>query len=100
MPCDGRFYESLPRSELLRPDPSRYPAWSTALANTPATECPNADRAAYREAVWLPHQLLLGTTADVDDIVDAVLKVQRGAAGLAGLESAEVERLRLARSAR
>ncbi len=100
VPCDGRFYESLPRSELLRPDPSRYPAWSTALANTPATECPNADRAAYREAVWLPHQLLLGTTADVDDIVDAVLKVQRGAAGLAGLESAEVERLRLARSAR
>ena len=100
VPADGRFYESLPKSELLRPDPARYPAWSTALTNTPATDCPNAERAAYREAVWLPHQLLLGTTTEVDDIVEAVLKVQRGAAGLAGLKSAEVERLRLARSAR
>ena len=100
VPADGRFYESLPASELLRPDPARYPAWSAALANTPATDCPNAERAAYREAVWLPHQLLLGTTTEVDDIVEAVLKVQRGAAGLAGLKSAEVQRLRLARSAR
>jgi len=100
VPCDGRFYESLPASELLRPDPARYPAWSATLARSPVPDCPNAERAAYREAVWLPHQLLLGTTTEVDDIVEAVLKVQRGAAGLAGLESAEVERLRLARSAR
>ncbi|MCY3970482.1 MAG: DegT/DnrJ/EryC1/StrS family aminotransferase [Acidobacteria bacterium] len=100
VPADGRFYESLPVSELLRPDPARYPAWSTALADAPAAECPHAERAAYRESVWLPHQLLLGTETDVDDIVEAVLKVQRGATGLAGLESAEVERLRQARSAR
>ena len=100
VPADGRFYESLPVSELLRPDPARFPAWSDALARRPAPECPNADRAAYNESVWLPHQLLLGTAEDIDDIVEAVLKVQRGAAGLAGLKSAEVERLRLARSAR
>ena len=100
IPADGRFYESLPVSELLRPDPSRYPAWSAALAAAPAADCPNAERAAYRESVWLPHQLLLGTKAEVDDIVEAVRKVQRGAANLAGLETAEVERLRLARSAR
>lgn len=100
VPADGRFYESLPVSELLRPDSTRYPAWSAALAAAPASNCPNAERAAYRESVWLPHQLLLGTEADVDDIVEAVLKVQRGAAGLAGLEGAEVERLRRARSAR
>ncbi len=100
VPADGRFYESLPVSELLRPDPSRYPAWSAALAAPPAADCPNAERAAYQESVWLPHQLLLGTRADVDDIVEALLKVQRGAEDLAGLESAEVERLRQARSAR
>ncbi len=100
VPCDGRFYESLPASELLRPDPARYPAWSATLARSPVPDCPNAERAAYRESVWLPHHLLLGTTADVDDIVEAVLKVQRGAADLSGLESAEVERLRRARSAR
>ena len=100
VPADGRFYESLPMSDLLSPDPSRYPAWSTARAAAPAANCPNAERAAYRESVWLPHQLLLGTESDIDDIVEAVLKVQRDAADLAGLETAEVERLRLARSAR
>lgn len=100
VPADGRFYESLPVSELLRPDPARYPAWSEALARRPAAECPQAERLAYRESVWLPHQLLLGTESDVDDIVEAVLKVQRGAADLAGLASAEVEHLRQARSVR
>ncbi len=100
VPADGRFYESLPVSELLRPDPDRYPAWNDALARHPAPDCPNAERAAYRESVWLPHPLLLGKEADVDDIVEAVLKVQGSAADLAGLESTEVERLRQARSAR
>ena len=100
VPADGRFYESLPVSDLLRPDPARYPAWCAALAAAPATDCPNAEGAAYRESVWLPHQLLLGTETDVDDIVEAVLKVQRAAGDLAGLETAEVERLRQARSAR
>ena len=100
VPADGRFYESLPVSELLLPDPARYPAWSEALARRPAADCPNAERAAYRESVWLPHQLLLGTAADVDEIVEAVLKVQGSASDLAGLESADVERLRQARSAR
>ena len=100
VPADGRFYESLPMSELLRPDPARYPAWSAALSNTAEANCPNAERVAYRESVWLPHQLLLGTEADVDDIVEAVLKVQRQAGDLAGLKNAEVERLRQARSAR
>lgn len=100
VPADGRFYESLPVSELLRPDPARYPAWSAAPAGAPAPDCPNAARAAYRESVWLPHQLLLGTEADVDDVVEAMLKVRHGAGDLAGLESAEVERLRQARSTR
>ncbi len=100
VPADGRFYESLPSSDLLRPDPARYPAWSNALARRPAAACPQAERLAYRESVWLPHQLLLGAETDVDDIVEAVHKVRRGAADLAGLESADVERLRRARSAR
>ena len=100
VPADGRFYESLPASELLRPDADRYPAWSAALARGPAADCPHAARTAYRESVWLPHQLLLGGASDVEDIAAAVLKVQRGAAELAGLELEQVERLRQARSAR
>lgn len=100
VPADGRFYEALPVSELLRPEPARYPAWSAALAAAPGPDCPNAARAAYRESVWLPHQLLLGTETDVDDIVEAVLKLQGSAGDLAGLETAEIDRLRQARSAR
>ncbi len=100
VPADGRFYESLPSSELLRPDPVRYPAWSAALASAPVADCPNAERAAYGESVWLPHELLLGTEVDVDDIVEAILKVQRLASSLAGRTSREVERLRTARARR
>ena len=100
VPADGRFYEALPGSELLRPDAARYPAWTAALAAAPAADCPNAERAAYRESVWLPHQLLLGTVDDVDDIVEAVLKIQRKAANLVGIEAGDIERLRQARSAR
>ncbi len=100
VPADGRFYEALPRSELLRPDPARYPAWNAALAGSEPPDCPHADRLACHESVWLPHQLLLGGSEDVDDIVEAVHKVRRHAADLAGLEGAEVDRLRRARSAR
>jgi hypothetical protein len=35
-----------------------------------------AERAAYLESVWLPHQLLLGSEHDVDDIVESVDKIQ------------------------
>ena len=100
VPADGRFYEALPGSELLRPDAARYPAWTAALAAAPPADCPNAERAAYSESVWLPHQLLLGTAAEVDDIVEAVLKIQRKAANLVGVEAGDIERLRQARSAR
>jgi dTDP-4-amino-4,6-dideoxygalactose transaminase len=40
-------------------------------------KCPNAERAC-REAVWLPHRLLLGSRADTRDIVDAIAKVYNG----------------------
>ena len=40
------------------------------------THCPVAERASYREMIWLPHEVFLGTAADVDDIVDAVEKLR------------------------
>jgi dTDP-4-amino-4,6-dideoxygalactose transaminase len=45
-------------------------------------ECPENDKLC-KEAVWLTQTMLLGTKADMDDIVNAILKVQRGAATLA-----------------
>src|SRR5256714_2620204 len=38
--------------------------------------CPVAERASYKEMIWLPHEVFLGTTADVDDIGDAIAKIR------------------------
>jgi dTDP-4-amino-4,6-dideoxygalactose transaminase len=38
--------------------------------------CPNSERAC-KEMVWLEHRLLLGSRADMDDIVDAIRKISR-----------------------
>ena len=37
--------------------------------------CPNAERAAYEQSVWLSHELFLGSEADVDDIATAIEKI-------------------------
>jgi L-glutamine:scyllo-inosose aminotransferase len=45
--------------------------------------CPVAEKAAYEEAVWMHYPHLSGTRKDVDDIVEAIAKVQRLAGELA-----------------
>jgi hypothetical protein len=40
------------------------------------TSCPVAEQASYKEMIWLPHEVFLGTTADVDDLCDAILKLR------------------------
>ena len=80
VPCDGRFYEPIYRSPLFRVDPRDHPAMAlTADGCLPwqNAHCPIAEQAAYRESVWLPHQLLLGDERDIDQIVDAIDKIQR-----------------------
>lgn len=44
--------------------------------NSFASLCPVAERACAEEAVWFEHRLLLGDKGDMDDIVEAVGKVQ------------------------
>jgi dTDP-4-amino-4,6-dideoxygalactose transaminase len=89
IPCDGLFYEPLYRSPLFKVRPGEFPALPVASDGSlpwARTHCPVAERAAYRESVWLPHQLLLGPERDVDDIADAIHKIQRHAAELAAVE--------------
>jgi len=45
--------------------------------------CPNAERAAREEAVWLPHRLFLGEHGDVDDVLYAIDKIKQHAEELA-----------------
>jgi dTDP-4-amino-4,6-dideoxygalactose transaminase len=78
IPADGLFYEPVYRSPLFQVDRRDYPALA-GVTELPwaKTHCPVAERAAYDESVWLPHQLLLGSDDDVDQIVEAVKKIQR-----------------------
>ena len=78
IPAEGLFYEPVYRSPLFQVDPRDFPALAHVAEDLPwaKTRCPVAERAAYEESVWLPHQLLLGSEQDVDQIVEAVEKIQ------------------------
>jgi dTDP-4-amino-4,6-dideoxygalactose transaminase len=73
IPCDGRFYEPVYRSDLFYASPEISPQLKGADYSN--VRCPVSERAAYEEALWLPQFLLLGTEEDVDDIARAVAKV-------------------------
>ncbi len=69
IPCSGAFYEPVYKDSLF--------AWrDTGIdAGYSNLSCPNAERAAYEQSVWLSHELFLGTEADVDDIATAIEKI-------------------------
>jgi dTDP-4-amino-4,6-dideoxygalactose transaminase len=78
IPCDGRFYEPVYRSDLFRVNPEDFPQLKLGRSQPVHYDdcrCPVAERAAYEEAVWLPQFLLLGDEQDVEDIAGAVQKV-------------------------
>jgi dTDP-4-amino-4,6-dideoxygalactose transaminase len=79
IPCDGIFYEPIYKSALFPVDPVDFPSLPRRPGGVlpwAGVRCPVAERAAYDESVWLPHQLLLGKPRDVRDIVEAILKIQ------------------------
>ena len=96
VPCDGNFYESLTTSRLLVPDAVRYPEF----ARRTQIHCPIAESAAYEEAIWFPHQLFLGGSSEVDDVLAAIEKVCAGYVDLIGLEAAEIDAQQVVRTAR
>lgn len=53
-------------------------AWKDAPIDVDYSDvdCPVAERAAYQEMIWLPHEVFLGTTSDVDDICNAIEKLR------------------------
>lgn len=80
VPCDGLFYEPIYRSPLFQVDARDYPAMRLAADGFLPWQhmhCPVAERAAYAESVWLPHQLLLGDEGDVEQITEAIEKIHR-----------------------
>ncbi len=86
---DGRFYESVYKSSLFNFAAEKYPAWAGSQRDF---NCPVAERAGYEESVWLPHQIFLGTAADVNDVLTAIEKIKTNVAELVGFED---ERIRI-----
>jgi len=104
IPCDGLFYEPVYRSSLFPVDATDFPALSwgrdKALDLRSMYSCPEADRAAYHEAVWFMHQLFLGTEKDVDAIADAIHKVLENVEELRSLDHKAIRNQRLSRADR
>jgi dTDP-4-amino-4,6-dideoxygalactose transaminase len=91
IPCDGRFYEPVYRSDLFYATPENSPQLVMGRAEPVdygKTHCPVSERAAYEEAVWLPQFLLIGEDRDVDDVAAAIDKVMRNLDALAGADPA------------
>ncbi len=104
VPCDGLFYEPVYKSSLFPLNPCDFPAlcWGreTPLDLRKISSCPEAERAAYHEAVWFPHQLFLGSKKDVDAIADAIQKVLANIDELRGLDHKAIRNQRLSRADR
>jgi len=86
IPCDGRFYEPVYRSDLFYAKPENCPQLvlnREVPMDYSKCSCPVSERASYQEAVWLPQFLLLGDGSDVQDVIRAIEKVTAGSAELA-----------------
>lgn len=91
IPCDGRFYEPVYRSDLFYATPQNSPQLAIGReqpVDYAAVHCPVSERAAYEESVWLPQFLLIGDEQDVDDIARAVEKVMSNIDALASADPA------------
>jgi dTDP-4-amino-4,6-dideoxygalactose transaminase len=78
IPCDGRFYEAVYRSDLFYATPANCA--QLALGRDEEMDyskcsCPVSERAAYDESVWLFQFCLIGDEEDVRDMARAVEKV-------------------------
>ncbi|MBM3812161.1 MAG: DegT/DnrJ/EryC1/StrS family aminotransferase [Acidimicrobiia bacterium] len=80
IPCDGRFYEPVYRSDLFQANAADFPQLRYLREEEidyRRVSCTVSERAAYEESVWLPHFLLLGDEEDVRQVAEAVEKVMK-----------------------
>jgi hypothetical protein len=91
IPCDGRFYEPVYRSDLFYATPEICPQLTVGRekpVDYSTFRCPVSERAAYHEAVWLPQFLLIGDEDDVHDVARAIGKVMENSGELANADPA------------
>ncbi len=82
---DPYFYIPLYQSPLFTVTAKDYPMirerYGDAITND-SVSCPVAEKAAYHEALWIHHPLFMGTHRDMDQIAEAIRKIQRNASEL------------------
>jgi len=104
IPCDGLFYEPVYMSSLFPLDPTDWPALSWGrpkpLDLRKMYKCPEAERAAYHEAVWFSHHLFLGGKENVDSIADAIFKVLENIEEVRGLDHKAIKTQGMSRAER
>jgi len=91
IPCDGRFYEPVYRSDLFYADSQICPQLSIGRERPIDFGdyfCPISEQAAYEEAVWLPQTVLIGDEQDVRDVAGGVMKVMAQRRALAAADPA------------
>ncbi len=102
--CDGLFFEPVYRSSLFPVDAADFPALSWGreqpLDLRSMYRCPESEKAAYQEAIWIPHQFFLGPRADVDDMVTAIHKVLWNIESLREVDHPAIRTQRLSRADR
>lgn len=66
----GAFYTPVYDSPLF--------AWHDAPVDVDYSQitCPVAEHAAYKEMVWLPHEVFLADESDIDELCDAIVKLR------------------------
>ena len=70
MKLSGAFYTPVYKTPLF--------AWKDALIDVDYSDvrCPVAEKAAYEEMIWLPHEVFLGGESDIDDLCEGILKLR------------------------
>jgi dTDP-4-amino-4,6-dideoxygalactose transaminase len=103
IPCEGRFYDAVYRSDLFCATPENCPQLRLEREvpmDYAACRCPVSERAAYEEAVWLPQFVLIGDDTDVQDVVEAIQKVASQLESLAAADPALARAKGMSRSQR
>jgi len=78
IPCDGRFYEAVYKSDLFYATPANCAQLALrreAPVDYAQCHCAISERAAYDEAAWLFQFCLIGDDEDIRDIAHAIEKV-------------------------
>jgi L-glutamine:scyllo-inosose aminotransferase len=78
---DGAFYLPVYQSPLFNARSDEWPMlkerYGEGVLQCSTIKCEVAERAAYHETVWMHYPYLMGTRKDVEDIVEAIVKVQK-----------------------